>query len=79
MKKNSFPLITLIIIAVFTITGCSKKDSNGGVAVTKDNLVGSYTVTAFTISVPPVTINALDSLLPCERDDIYKLRHRPHL
>jgi hypothetical protein len=70
MQKIVF---TASAIALFlVISACSKSDKVSD-ARTVDNLSGSYTIVSLTGSVGGLTINLLDSLKPCERDNVIQL------
>lgn len=78
MKKNSrakwisLALVSIIVVAI----SCSKDTSSNSnpSAITKENIAGSYLLTAATGSIPGLPPqNVYDSIPPCQRDDIYKL------
>jgi hypothetical protein len=80
MKKLSeaiiIPCIMLALIIQFV--ACSKETSasnnNNNSAITVQNLVGTYALTALTVTVPPLPPQSIiDSLPVCQRDDLYKL------
>ncbi|MFI5154535.1 MAG: lipocalin family protein [Chitinophagales bacterium] len=69
-KWMSVALVSVIMIVV----SCSKSNSTNTSAITKDNIAGSYMLTAATGSIPGLPPqNVYDSIPPCQRDDIYKL------
>jgi len=64
---------TISAVALFlVISACSKSDKVSD-ARTVDNLSGSYTIISLTGSFGGLTINLLDSLQPCERDNVIQL------
>ena len=64
--------IIVILLASVTLASCSKKSSVSAPAITKANLVGSYKLTATTVTYNGVQIDLL-ALYPCRADDIYTL------
>jgi hypothetical protein len=78
MKRNSrrsLFAVTLIGTILFAIA-CSKSSSSGGnsSAITKENIAGTYKLTAATASIPGLPPqNVIDSIPACQRDDQYKL------
>lgn len=69
-------LVICIVAMTFIFISCSKESSSGnnGSAITKENIAGSYMLTAATGSIPGLPPqNVYDSIPPCQRDDIYKL------
>jgi hypothetical protein len=72
-SRRSLFAIALTGIILFGVA-CSKSDNNtNSSAITVANLSGSYKLTAATASALGITINVLDSLPACQRDDIYQL------
>lgn len=70
VKWISVALVSMIVFAL----SCSKDSSTNSSAVTKENIAGSYMLTAATGSIPGLPPqNVYDSIPPCQRDDIYKL------
>jgi len=70
MKKVflAFSALTLVLVS------CKKDDKDEAVTPTKENLTGSYKMTAATISQSGSTVDAYNQLMEaCDRDDIYKL------
>lgn len=75
MKKRKTQLLLLLtVVSIITISNACKKSNNSGSAITKENLAGSYTLTAVSITIPPFPAqNVLDSVPACQRDNIIKL------
>jgi hypothetical protein len=77
MTRNSRrPLIAFALIGIMFLAFACSKDNNttNSSAITKENLAGTYTLTAATASIPGLPPqNVLDSLPPCQKDDQYKL------
>jgi hypothetical protein len=76
MTRNSRrPLFAIAVIGIIIFAGACSKDNSGGnsSSITVANLAGSYKLTAATANAFGITINALDSLPACQKDDIYKL------
>jgi hypothetical protein len=75
MKKTSIHLMLSIIFSTIILAGCQKSKDSEPVAVTKENLAGSYKLTALTYktTVTPET-DSYNELEVCERDDIYTLK-----
>jgi len=70
MKKTILALSMLSLVFV----SCKKDDKDEPVTPTKENLTGTYKMTAFTISSGGQSMDAFNNLMePCDRDDIYKL------
>lgn len=69
-KWISVTLVAMIMI----VMACSKDSSTNSSAITKENVAGSYMLTAATGSIPGIPPqNIYDSIPLCQRDDIYKL------
>lgn len=75
MKKTSIHLMLSIIFSTIILAGCQKSKDSEPVAVTKENLAGSYKLTAMTYktSVSP-SEDYYSQMDACEKDDIYTLR-----
>lgn len=77
MSRNSRrPLFAFALIGIiFLAFACSKSNNSTNTsAITKENLAGTYTLTAATASIPGLPPqNVLDSLPACQKDDQYKL------
>jgi hypothetical protein len=72
MKKLFLGAMALSLLAV----SCKKDDTPANVTPTKENLTGSYKLTAMTVQGNNVFDNANDNMNiyeSCQRDDIYKL------
>lgn len=74
MKKN------LLVLSILTIVflGCSKSDDNPinpACTITKENIAGSYKITAISYKAPglPSPVDGMLLLDDCEKDDIYVL------
>jgi hypothetical protein len=77
MKKFKSHLLLLLTVLslIVIITSCKKSSGSNNSAITKENLAGSYTLTALTITVPPLPAqNIIDSVPDCQRDDTIKLK-----
>ena len=72
---------TICALALFTLVFAScKKDSTASITPTKENLAGTYIITAATVAANGQTVNVFDNadvsmndFDPCKRDDQYKL------
>jgi hypothetical protein len=80
MKKLSEAIITpcLILALIIQFVACSKETSasnnNNNSAITVQNLAGTYSLTALTVTIAPLPPQSIiDSLPTCQRDDLYKL------
>ena len=71
MQKIVFAASAIALFLV--ISACSKSDNKVSDARTVDNLSGSYTIVSLTGSFGGLTVNLLDSLKPCERDNVIQL------
>jgi hypothetical protein len=71
MKKLFFGLFSLTLLA----TACKKDKDAPAVEPTKENLAGTYKVTAIAITVAgvPGSYDGYNDLEACEKDDQYKL------
>jgi hypothetical protein len=71
MKKITLGFCSLLLFAI----SCKKND-DGSVAVTKENLAGSYKIASITakFSGLPETDVTDDFLDPCEKDDVSTLK-----
>lgn len=76
MKKTivAFSLLTVLFVS------CKKDNENKQVTATKENLTGTYVMTAATISSSGQTVNVFNNAdanmnlyEACDRDDLYKL------
>ena len=64
----------LTVVTVVAIIDSCKKSSSNSSAITKENLAGSYKLTAASVTIPPFPAQSiLDSIPACQRDDIIKL------
>ena len=79
MKKI---LLSLSVAALFATTSCKKdkETTNQSVTPTKENLVGTWKITAATVSSGGQNVNVFNNsnesinfFEPCERDDRYQL------
>ena len=64
MKKKIFTVVSASFISALMITGCSKKADTP--AYTKDQLVGTYVMTALTSG----STNVFDTFDDCEKDNL---------
>jgi len=72
MKKVS--LLTLAAaLFIIAITACQKSGSSSNNAITVENLSGTYSLKALLWSYGGISINVLDSLDACEKDNLVKL------
>ena len=76
MKKTSIHLMLSIIFATIILAGCTKSKDSEPVGVTKENLAGSYKLTALKskTNIIPDEVDSYGELEACEKDDIYTLR-----
>jgi hypothetical protein len=65
-------LASFILGLILIVNACSKSSSSSN-ARTMQNLSGTYMITALSATVSGFTINLLDSLPPCERDNTITL------
>lgn len=74
MKKNFLKYLLFTLIITGGLSAC-KKDKVEAVAVTKENLTGTYTLLSLKAKVgaTPETEIKSDVMEPCEEDDLYKL------
>lgn len=74
MTKLALKSIALFIL-IITVLGSCKKENEPSIAITKENLVGTYKLTAWTAKYGDFPEqNVYDTeLQPCEKDDHYKL------
>jgi hypothetical protein len=70
MKK----VIVALCATVLIVAGCKKDDDNDEIAITKENLAGNYKFSEYSFSYKGRTLNIIDSLRPCNRDDVMTLR-----
>jgi hypothetical protein len=73
-KSNHFFILSLAgVIAILLAVSCKKSSSNSS-SITVQNLAGTYTLTALTVTIPPLPPQSIiDSVPTCQRDDEYKL------
>jgi hypothetical protein len=72
MKKVS--LLTLAAaLFIIAITACQKSGSSSNNAITVENLSGTYSLKALLWNYGGISINVLDSLDACEKDNLVKL------
>jgi hypothetical protein len=72
ISRLAFPVAALAGL-IITALSCSKSNTNSS-AITKENIAGSYTLTALTASVAGLPAQSIiDSIPACQRDDVYKL------
>lgn len=69
---------TILALLVFTLVfaSCKKDNKNEAVTPTKENLTGTYKMTAGTMTSGGATVDVFnnDTYTPaCQRDDLYKL------
>ena len=70
MKKSILALTMLSLVFV----SCDKDDKDEPVTPTKENLTGSYKLTAFTVANGGTSLDFFNTVMEaCDRDDIYKL------
>jgi hypothetical protein len=70
MKKTILALSLMSLVFV----SCKKDDKDEPVTPTKENLTGSYKMTAFTVSNTSGSLDFFNSVMEaCDRDDVYKL------
>jgi hypothetical protein len=69
MKKAIFALSVLTLV----FASCKKDNKDEPVTPTKENLTGSYRLTAFTVTSGGSTLNLFNMMDACQKDDIYKL------
>lgn len=67
MKK----LLFAAAIAAIALTSCKKTNSDEAKAITKENIIGSFKVTAMTYTANGVTIDGMANITACEKDDIH--------
>lgn len=73
MKKV---MLGFSVVALLATASCKKDNNNTQVTPTKENLVGTYKMTAATMNNINVFNNSIESLNmfeACDRDDLYKL------
>ena len=75
MKKAKTQILLLLtVVSMMAVSNACKKSSSSGSAITKENLQGSYTLTAVSVTIPPFPAQSvLDSVPACQRDNIIKL------
>jgi len=72
MKKVS--LLTLAAaLFIIAITACQKSGSSSNNAITVENLSGTYSLKALLWNYGGISINVLDSLDACEKDNLVYL------
>lgn len=72
MKKVS--LLTLAAaLFIIAITACQKSGSSSNNTITVENLSGTYSLKALLWNYGGISINVLDSLDACEKDNLVKL------
>ena len=69
MKKAIFALSVLTLV----FASCKKDNKDEPVTPTKENLTGSYRLTAFTVTFSGSTVDLFNMMDACQKDDIYKL------
>ncbi|HTQ63498.1 MAG TPA: lipocalin family protein [Puia sp.] len=75
MKKSNHYFVLLLtgVVSILLAVSC-KKSSSDSSAITVQNLAGTYTLTALTVTIAPLPPqNIIDSVPACQRDDQYKL------
>ena len=73
MKKTLLHLTLAALLAIPVLIGC-KKDKDDKLAVTKENLVGTYKLTAVSFTSAGQTKDIYnDRVDACAQDDLYKL------
>lgn len=74
MNRTFTKLLVLALLFITTLNACSK--SNEVLTVTRDNLVGTYTIISITASAPntPTQDVTKNTLAPCQLDDQIILR-----
>lgn len=70
MKK----LLFSAAIAALALTSCKKDKGDEAKAITKENIIGTYKLTALEIKALGQTINGLDQLEACQKDDLHILK-----
>ena len=71
MKK--YLLILGLIGLISFSNSCSKDDDNGVVALSKTEMIArTWKISTLNVTMLGVTVNALDSLQDCMKDNIYK-------
>lgn len=60
--------------AALAFSSCKKSSGNEALAITKENLIGTYKMTAMTISINGIKQDGMSSFDPCEKDDLYVLK-----
>jgi len=65
----------ILALTVFTVvfTSCKKDNKNEPVTPTKENLTGTYKLTAFTMTSGTSTLDLFLMMDACDKDDSYKL------
>src|SRR4051794_8780322 len=85
MKRQLCTLVLAASMAIVTFTGCKKdaakpNDNGGGGGTLKEKLVGSYKMTALTLTrenpdtQKDETTDVLAQYRPCDRDNLYVLK-----
>jgi Lipocalin-like domain len=74
MKKvNGFLLALFGVLLFLSVISCSKSNGNSS-AINVTNISGTYLLTDITVTLPPAPpFSVLDSIPPCQRDDLIKL------
>jgi len=74
MKKSSlFTLIATMVVSAFIACQKSGSSSSNINAITVENLSGTYGIKALLWNYGGITINVLDSLDACDKDNLVKL------
>lgn len=70
MIRNFTKILSLVLFAAATFSACKKDKDDEALAVTKENLVGTYTVVSIKWIVGGTEKDMTNDLMdPCEKDD----------
>lgn len=76
MKKTMLRL-TLLALVILTVLSSCKKDKDDKLAVTEENMVGSYTIADYKVKsnlTGNTEVSILEDVPACYRDDVFQLK-----
>lgn len=75
MKKTSIRLVLAMAFSALLFGACKKDKDGESVALTKENLAGTYKLTKAKYTISGIgEVDALADLEACEKDDTYTLK-----